>query len=415
MIESQTRSLYQANEQQRETNDTLARLITSLGATVITTDRSGRIVSVGGGTVELAGLDHAQLVGRPVDELLVADGPMVPPSIEGRDEPVTVEATLIGPDRTTPVLVTISSLDRADGSAGLVYTAIDVSDQKRLELELRHAQRLESIGSLAAGVAHELNTPIQYVLDSVRFMAEVIDDLLTVDESHRAMRDLMIGIEGGAALLAAVEAQETELDLEFGRQELPAAVERAMGGLQRVASIVKALKGFSHPGEDVALADLNQVVEASITVARHEYKYVADVELALGEIPAVSCNRVRLSQVLVNLVVNAAHAIEDRVAGPSSAGSAPTGDRPRGRIAITTRAVDGGVAIEVADDGGGIPASIRDRIFDPFFTTKEPGRGTGQGLSLSHEIIVGLGGRLGFEVEDGVGTTFHIWLPVEDT
>ncbi len=417
MIETTTRSLYEANGELRERKRQLEALLTSLSAAVIVTDGSGTITSVEGRAGDLIGRSSDECVGQPVERFLAIDrdshpvtGPGRRPGAEGSgpegsgselDE--TWEGSIHGADgRSTPVVVACSSL--TEGVVGAVYTAIDVSDRKRLEVELRHAQRLEAIGSLAAGVAHELNSPIQFVLDSVRFIADSLDDLMVVDEQHRALRELAHGLDGGAELVAAIEREEEIRDLDFTRQEFPGAVERAITGLHRVSSIVKAMRRFSHPGEDLVAADINQVVETAVTLAAHEYKYVADVDLELAPVPDVRCNKVDLSGVIVNLLINAADAIGDRHLGPDG----------RGTIRIATGTDGDGVRIDVADDGGGIPAEVRARVFEPFFTTKGPGKGTGQGLALAYETVVARHkGRLAFDVVDGVGTTFHIWLPVE--
>lgn len=412
MIETTTRSLYEANGELQEGTCHLETLLTSLSAAVIVTDGAGIITSVQGRAVELIGRSPDACVGQPVERFLAIDDDNRPAprsadqpgdAGSGVDPGESWEGSIHGADgRSTPVVVARSTL--TEGVDGAVYTAIDVSDRKRLEVELRHAQRLEAIGSLAAGVAHELNSPIQFVLDSVRFIADSLDDLMAVDEQHRALRELAHGFEGGAELVAAIEREEEIRDLDFTRQEFPGAVERAITGLHRVSSIVKAMRRFSHPGEDLVAADINQVVETAVTLAAHEYKYVADVDLDLGTVPDVRCNKVDLSGVIVNLLINAADAIGDRNLGSDG----------RGTIRIATGTDGDGVWIEVADDGGGIPAEVRARVFEPFFTTKAPGKGTGQGLALAYETVVARhSGRLAFDVVDGVGTTFHIWLPLE--
>ena len=200
-----------------------------------------------------------------------------------------------------------------------------------------------------------------------------------------------------------LDEQADEVDLPFVQEEAPKALTRTVEGLQRVATIVRALKQFSHPGnDDMAPADLNQIVENTLTVAKNEYKYVAEIDVELGDIGDVVCHPGDLGQVLINLVVNAAHAIADRVGS----------DGTMGRIGLTTSVEDNGVVVEVSDTGGGIPPEIQSRVFEPFFTTKEPGKGSGQGLALAHNVIVNKHrGQLSFDVEDGVGTTFRIWLP----
>ena len=175
-------------------------------------------------------------------------------------------------------------------------------------------------------------------------------------------------------------------------------------GLSRIAEIVRSMKDFSHADQhEMSQVDLNRAIASTLVIARSEYKDVAEVETDYGEIPPVTCHGGQINQVVLNLVVNAAHAIADLV--KSSGG--------RGKITVSTRVEGEHVVIAIADTGGGIPEDIRARIFDPFFTTKEVGRGTGQGLSIARNVIVkGHGGELDFTTELGKGTTFYVRLPI---
>jgi signal transduction histidine kinase len=268
----------------------------------------------------------------------------------------------------------------------LLVVCKDVGRERRLERELRQSQKLEAVGQLAAGVAHEINTPIQFVGDSLYFLRDAFADLLRAAQG---------------------ECTAEEADLPYLVEEVPQAVARCEEGVGRVAEIVRALKELSHPdSREKASSDLNRACQNATIVTRNETKNVADVVLELGEIPEVPCHLGDVSQVLINLVVNAAHAIEDRVAREEG--------MKRGRITISTAREPEHVRISIADDGGGIPEAIRERIFEPFFTTKAVGRGTGQGLAIARGIVVERhGGTLDFDTEVGRGTTFHIRLPLE--
>ncbi|HSK97537.1 MAG TPA: ATP-binding protein [Euzebyales bacterium] len=279
----------------------------------------------------------------------------------------------------------------------------DVTERQRLENELQHAQRLEAIGRLAGGIAHEINTPIQFIGDNVRFLQQSFTTTVSLVESYR---QCLFG--GGdmsrAERVAVAEAAERTADVNFLTEEVPAAVNETIDGVQRVATIVKAMKAVGRASQaEQTAADLNAALESTLVVSRSEYKHLAHIDLDLGDLPPVVCHVGELNQVFLNLIVNAAHAIAERVA--------ETGER--GRIGLRTRADGDDVVIEISDDGAGIPEEIRHRVFEPFFTTKEVGKGTGQGLSLSRSLVVDRhGGTISVDSTPGVGTTFTIRLPV---
>jgi len=288
------------------------------------------------------------------------------------------------------ILTSKMPLRDANGNlTGIVGTGFDITERKSAEERMASSDRLESIGRLAAGVAHEINTPIQYLNDSVRFIREGVGELLAyVDKLHASMR----------------QKPEENDDIEYLREELPPALSRVAEGLQRISEIVRSMKDFSHADQtEMSAVDLNRSIASTLVIARSEYKDVADLETDYGDLPPVMCHGGQVNQVVLNLVVNSAHAIGDRMK--------ETGQR--GRIRVSTRAEGDDVHIAIEDTGGGIPEAIRTRIFDPFFTTKEVGRGTGQGLSIVRNVIVkGHNGQLDFDTEMGKGTTFHLRLPV---
>jgi signal transduction histidine kinase len=315
------------------------------------------------------------------------------------------EMRLVGPDGRE-IWLRDSGTVATDGPDGrqLHGLLLDVTEAKRMEGELRLSQKLEAVGQLAAGIAHEINTPTQFVGDTVSFLERSFTDLLTLqdvqDELAAAVRVGTISPE----LIDRVQAAQEDADLDYLRDRVPAAFGRASEGIVRVGTIVAAMREFAHPTTiDKAPVDLNRAVRNTLVVAASEYKYVADVHTELPELPEVVCNLGELNQVILNLVVNAAHAIADHVG--------ETGER--GEIRITSRCDGDDVVVSVADTGGGIPAAIADRVFDPFFTTKDVGRGTGQGLAISRTLVVERhGGTLTFDTELGRGTTFHVRLPV---
>lgn len=288
------------------------------------------------------------------------------------------------------------------------YAAVkrDVTRLVALEAQLHQAQKLESIGQLAAGIAHEINTPIQYVGDNTRFLQDAFEDLLGLVNEYRRFVAAMNGKSGENSLLTAVNEAEELADLEYLASEIPLAVRQSLEGIERVAKIVRAMKEFSHPGtEEKTSVDLNKAIESTVTVSRNEWKYVADLELDLdADLPQVPCLPGEFNQVILNILINAAHAIGDVVS---------RGSGKKGRIVVRTRREGAWAEIRISDTGPGIPEAIQGKIFDPFFTTKEVGRGTGQGLAIARSAIVDKhGGTIHFETQPGAGTTFIVRLPI---
>ncbi|MDR7275323.1 two-component system sensor histidine kinase NtrB [Catenuloplanes atrovinosus] len=288
-----------------------------------------------------------------------------------------------------------------DGSRSIVLTARDVSERQRLELELRHAQKLESIGRLAAGIAHEINTPIQFIGDNVRFMENSFADLVRLWATYRELAAAAGGPDDLTETRRRIDEMAEEIEMDYLMEEVPAAIAQTLKGVNRVAGIVRAMKAFGHPGtEEKAPANLTEAIQNTLVVANNEIKYVADVETDLADLPPVYCHLGDVNQVMLNLLVNAAHAIADA-------------DRGRGTIRVSTRVDGGHVVIDVADTGTGVPPEIADKLFEPFFTTKEVGTGTGQGLALVRNLITDRhGGTVDFTSEVGVGTVFTVRLPI---
>lgn len=305
-----------------------------------------------------------------------------------------------------PVPVTLSFTQlSAEAGGDLVGFVRDLTATKRLEMELLLSQKLEAVGRLAAGIAHEINTPIQFVGDSSRYLETSFQDHATLIQSYRSF---IAAVEGDANLsrqVALVRQAEEDADLAYAQAQIPKAIDRILDGVDRVATIVRAMKEFAYP--DLAQkkpADLNKALLSTLTVARNELKYTAAIETDLGELPPVVCLLGDLNQVFLNLLINAADAI--------ASANGTSGEM--GKIRVCSRREGDSVVITIQDTGTGIPPAIHDKIFDLFFTTKEVGKGTGQGLGIARSIIVDKHqGRLGFETEEGVGTTFIIHLPID--
>jgi PAS domain S-box-containing protein len=279
----------------------------------------------------------------------------------------------------------------------------EMQERERIGIELRLAQKLESVGRLAAGIAHEINTPIQYIGDSLLFLETAYEALDQIRAAYLTAFEQLGEAAAAPAIREDVRAAEEALDMPFLRKEIPRAFERTKDGVARVAAIVRAMKEFAHPDSaEQNPADLNRALETTLLVAHNEYKYHAQIERRLGELPDVICNVGELNQVFLNLIVNAAHTINE-------SGQ----DAQTGRITITTAAAGEHVQISVIDNGCGIPAENLDKIFDPFFTTKPVGRGTGQGLAIARAIVVEKhAGRIDVHSEVGRGTRFVLQIPI---
>jgi len=283
----------------------------------------------------------------------------------------------------------------------------DITERKHLREQLLQAQKLESVGQLAAGIAHEINTPTQYIGDNVRFLKDGFQELKgLLAEYERLLQAVKDGTLSGEAI-ARVAAAAERADLGYLLEEIPKAIDQALEGISRVSKIVGAMREFSHPGtKEKVLLNLNQAIENTIVVSRNEWKYVAELETDLDpSLPPVFCLPGEFNQVILNLIVNAANAIGD---------VASKGGPEMGTIRVQTRSCPEWAEIRIEDTGTGIPESARSRVFDPFFTTKEIGKGTGQGLAIARSVIVDRhGGSIGFETEEGKGTTFIVRLPYD--
>ncbi len=403
LIEKKARDVYESQQSLHRSNRFMKRVLQSMGTPMVLVDPAGCIIQCNQAAVTMLGCSGDDLEG--IDVSVVAaipeSGDRAVPLLENAE----VELLLDDGSRTRTLFSISELLDEAGELMGYVCVWADLREKQELEAEERQAQKLESLGQMAAGVAHEINTPIQFVGDSLTFLRESFEDLVGLVEESQARRAEWGKAAGMEELAQAAEASEEDADVEFIVSEAPGAFERATKGLERVAKIVQALKSFSHPGsEESAPQDINALIETTLTLSHSEYKYVAELETELGEIPSVPCHAGDLGQVVLNLVVNAAHAVGDKMEG--------TGEL--GKIFIRTRLEDDFVAIEVQDTGVGIPEDIVHRIFDPFFTTKEVGKGTGQGLAISHRIVVEKHrGRLEVTPDPGKGSTFRVLLPVD--
>jgi len=390
----------------------LAAIVESSEDAIISKTLDGIIVSWNAGAQRIYGYAAEEVKGHPISML-------APPARfdevlqirertkrgEHVDHYETVRVRKDG--KPIHVSLSISSIKDAAGKIiGISEIVRDLTERKHLESQLALARKLEAIGQLAAGIAHEINTPMQYVGDNTRFLQDAFHDL---EELLKSNTQLLAASKTGTVtpeLVTQVEAAAAAADLAYLSVETPKAIRQSLEGIERVTKIVQAMKEFSHPGtEEKVETDLNRAIDTTITVARNEWKYVAELVTDFDPaLPPVPCLPGDFNQVILNLIVNASHAI---------AAVAGDGSPDKGTITVSTRHEGDWVEIRVCDTGTGIPEAIRSKIFDPFFTTKEVGKGTGQGLAIAHSVIVDkFGGTLTYETTAGKGTTFIIRLPL---
>ncbi len=359
-----------AEDQLRKAHAETENLLASMSSFLIRVDEAGIVTRWNTQATTLFGIEPADALGRPFLELpLPWDTAYVArqfPQWQTATRPVRLpEMRCAVPDRPPTFLdVTANPVRSANGTpAGFFLLGTDVTERKNLESQLVHAQKLESIGQLAAGIAHEINTPTQYVGDNTRFLQGAFHDLCELldryGELSRHARER--GFEPD--LVEEIERTVERIDLTYLLEEIPRAIHESLHGVERVARIVRAMKEFSHPGTaEKTPVDLNRAIEGTVTVARNEWKYVAEMETQFDpDLPMVSCLPGEFNQVILNIIIHAAHAIGNLV-GDGAGG--------KGKITVSTRRDGEWVEIRIADTGCGIPERVGRKVFYPFFTTK---------------------------------------------
>ncbi len=408
--------LTQRNAQTEQVETRYRNLFDSVPVAIIVSHLDGRMIDVNMAAVRLYGYDsRAEFMALNMRDLYVnpAERDRRMAAITQETVPKSAEFQMRRKDGSFFPALTLNHVVRNDSErTGHVEGFVtDISDMKRLEADRqalaydqRISARLQSVGALAAGIAHEINTPMQFVSDSVYFLKSAVGDL---DVLWPELRNLSAAAGNQTELLAVaqrIEGLVAQLDVEQLVADANDSAERALDGIRRVTKIIRAMREFAHPDSgEHSLVDINGAIETTLTVCKNVYKEVADVETDFGDIPQVMCQFGEMNQVFLNIVVNAAHAIE-----------AQNRDGRKGMIRISTREEDGFAVIRIGDDGTGIPESVKARIFDPFFTTKEVGKGTGQGLAIVRSVVVDRHrGRIAVESEVGKGTTFVLSLPLQ--
>lgn len=396
----------QAQKAVAESERRLRTLVEGASDGIFTTDSTGRYTDVNTSACAMVGYTREEILDKSISDLIPGEEMTILSAEMGKlaaGETTLTEHRLLHKDgRMIPVEISARALP--DGRLqGFVR---DITARKNLEAQLVHSQKLESIGQLAAGIAHEINTPIQYIGDNTRFVKDAFGSIMELLEAYGKLAETAGSGQTPAELVEEVEALGRKANLAFLAREVPQALEQTIEGISRVTTIVRAMKEFSHPGtKDKTPTDINKAIETTATVARNEWKYAAEMQMDFDEnLPHVPCLPGDFNQVMLNLIVNAAHAIAEKN-GPQS--------QEKGKISISTRLDGDWVEIRVADTGPGIPEAIRSRVFDPFFTTKPVGTGTGQGLAISHSVIKDQhNGSITLETQEGQGATFIVRLPV---
>jgi len=401
------RRLDEAEERLTAQSDELGRYAAILSSTedaIVTVSLDGLITHWNPAATELYGYARDEVLGRSFATLDPEAAPAIVAAMDGvmRGGPCSLEIAHRRADGSmVHASLVLSRICDPDGvPSGVVGIGRNIGEQKARDAEFHQESKLESLGRLSAGLAHEINSPIQFVGDNARFLEEAYQELIRVVEIYRGLLDTSNPI-GWIERQERVRQAEAGIDFDYLQKEIPSAVEQTLEGIERVSTIVRAMKTFSHQGhKEQVPADVNEAVAATVTVTRHQVSEVADLVLDLADLPPVRCNIADLNQVFLNLIVNAADAIEE------------TGRR--GVITVAT-ALDGeDVVVRVSDTGGGIPDDVRPMIFDPFFTTKDVGRGSGQGLPLARGVVQeGHGGTLTVASVPGEGTTFSVRIPVD--
>jgi len=408
-------ALLHAKSEVKQEHELIERLLAAMPSILIAVNNKG-IITLWNHVAEVVfDLSRTDVTGKPFSSLSIAwDWEEINRSLEKSEALYTSSLDHVkfkrhgGEDGFLGL--TINAVMEDGQYNGFLLVGADKTERMQLENQLQMSQRMESMGELAAGIAHEINTPMQYIGDNVRFLNDGFGDMLQlISTYHRHMAEISPEKKSTSAqhITASMQQAEEDADLAFLREEVPLAVAQTLEGIAHVSKIVGAMKELSHPGTgDKVPIDINKVIESAVTVSRNEWKYVADLDVSLDpELPIIHALP-EINQVFLNIIINAAHAIEENLAET---------EEEKGNIHIVTSHSNNTVEIRISDSGSGITKDKLGKIFDPFFTTKAPGKGTGQGLAISHQIVCNrLGGQLSVESEPGHGTCFIIKLPIAE-
>jgi PAS domain S-box-containing protein len=392
----------------------VSQVFDSISQFMIHLHEDGTVAQWTTATEKILHCQASEALGRPLGECAVPwEWPIVEKGLHAcreKNEKVRLEdVPLKSPDGQERFLsVTVIPLLDEDGSAGsIVLLGYDITQRKILEISIAETHKLESIGQITTSIAYEIDSPIQYIGDNIRFLGDAFKSLTELIKKYQS---LFRAIRAGSVSKAQFQEVSTALekaDWEYLSEEIPNALDQTEQGIQRVSKSVNAIHEFSRPGSEDKLAiDLNRALESTIVVTRNDWKHVAELVTDLEpNLPPVPCHRAQINQAFMHLIKNATEAITAKV---------KEGAGQRGTIKISTRSEKGYVEIWLSDNGAGIPEDIQSKVFDPFFTTKAKGDGMGQGLAICRTVIEEKhGGKIRFETVPNNGTIFIIQLPLE--
>ena len=384
-------------------------LISAIDSMLVELNACGEVNRWNASAEEIFGLKKEDVIGRRFEELPIPwESADQSKRIWGRNSRLTEVAFMDQAGLRRVLGVTSYVISDGRACKGTLILGSDLTEHRNLESQLQQAQKLEAVGQLAAGVAHEINTPMQYVGDNLDFLKKKVGSLQTIVDCIDE-----IALEECPDGPSSVRFNKLKNDIQKLRAKnlidnLSEAILDSREGVDHVSKIVRAMKAFAHPGQqEKAPVDVNRALESTITVSTNEWKYVAEVETEFDPSqPTVQAMPVELNQVFLNILINAAHAVAE---------STNDGKDGKGTIKISTQAEDDSVLISISDTGIGMPEEVKKRMFDPFYTTKEVGKGTGQGLSIAHNVVVSQhGGQVWCDSTPDVGTTIYIKIPIED-
>jgi len=411
-VRERTAELAEANEALRKSEAQFRRLVEAMQEGLFMTDEFCRFTYVNDRFRQIIGFLRKEILGAcPADFVDEFSKNVLKNQILGHREGGHESYELVwikpGGEKVITIVSPTAVFDHSGRFEGTLAVVTDITQRKILENQLAQAQKLEALGSLAAGIAHEINTPTQFILSNIEFLKR---ELYRLDDFLKILARMLEeaesdGISGES--IHELKALAAVADLDYLRREIPQSIESCLEGVQRVSKIVESMRYFAHPGKkEKVRIDVNQAVDNAIVISKNQWKYCAELITDLEpDPPPLNCLAAEFNQVLLNLIINAAQAIAEAV-----------GENPKekGLITINTRRKDDFIEIRISDTGVGVPEEIRSKIFDPFFTTKGVGRGTGQGLAMAYSIIVEKhGGMIDLESQVGRGTAFILRLPLD--